>query len=125
MSCSTELSMKKFYNLGASILLKAEAFALHSKHFSNKHAEHTCKHLWALFHLLIVAINPKDVVRRKAWEEKLYNYRTKWSQHPVEKVKDDKVNRYDNDDIINHLTYPINRLPPAHAKKCDARYGLL
>ena len=79
----------------------------------------------ALFHLLIVAINPKDVVRRKAWEEKLYNYRNKWSQHPVEKVKDDKVNRYDNDDIINHLTYPVNRLPPAHAKKCDARYGLL
>ena len=64
------------------------------------------------------------MVKRKAWEESLYKFRSSWQKEPVEKVKDSKVSRYDDDDIINHLAYPVNRLPPSHAKKCDARYKI-
>ena len=72
--------------------------------------------------ILLAAINPQEVLRRKAWEEKNYKYtKSIWPKDLSTKVKDTKTGRYDDDDIINHLTYPVNRLPPSHAKKCDAR----
>lgn len=71
---------------------------------------------------LLSAVNPKELLRRKAWEEKNYKYaKNIQMKDKIPKVKEQKVGHYDNKDIINHLAYPVSRLPPSHARKCDAR----